>query len=305
MTAPSFTGSIFWAALFSLALFSSCSTASLAEFSVENVHSVVHASSPELAQKYGLIIEESWRFLDTEVSCLESLQAVLLLEESGVGRYQASHTPVDLSELTTSDNGIVDLAELEERSESRAVLMGGNTTAKLEILGVAVPFSVVRIIVLPESAPSTSVTHELVHFRLGEAWDTLPSVLEEGLADYLSIREGTARSAARQSLLLSYCIRMLESALPGNDQTVEEVYASNATDRIGELGSMNIYAFGWLLVDSIMAREGVEGMLLLCRRAEKEGLEEIPFLWAMEAAGVPANFFGFEQLVEAAIQKGD
>lgn len=266
--------------LAALTLLASCSIAPLAEFSAQGSHSIVYASSPEIANQFGATLEESWHFLDQQLPHLESEKVILFVEESKVGRYQPSHAPGSIQNI-----------------ESRAVIGGANTSANVEIAGLGVPFTKISIVVLPSDAPSTVVTHELVHFRLGDSWKTLAPVLEEGLADYMSILEGTSDSEDRRQLLLYSCRRMLDPTLPGNDQSLQQIYTSNPADRIGELGSMNIYAFGWLLVDSILTREGVTGLLHLCEKAAQDGLEQIPFSWAMQAAGVPASFSGFESLL--------
>lgn len=169
-----------------------------------------------------------------------------------------------------------------------------------------------RRIHLQEDEPSPwYLSHELVHALIDNSWQTLPGILEEGLADViaeqLNPKEGTHIRAHRL---------MNASAFSGGLR-VELIYQESSTQTLGpkhsRIRSANLrlsdpvpiemivqllstpraelhakwdalpesfYGLAWLIVSRI----GIEPLHALCQRAEVEGLALVPSSWLLEAA---------------------
>jgi hypothetical protein len=153
------------------------------------------------------------------------------------------------------------------------------------------------------------VAHELVHALLGPSWRPLPTALEEGLATYVATRL-EPRSYQRVTKLLAagperlarleLSVRVGEAPLPwlqpgatlaitaARDTELETVLSYPRGGQLypedrGE--KLRLYGAGLALVETIVARQGIEGLHELCLRATAEGHEHIPAEWILSAAG--------------------
>jgi hypothetical protein len=168
------------------------------------------------------------------------------------------------------------------------------------------------------SSLSRTLAHELVHASLGDSWSALPGTLEEGLCDVvsarlcpedsLSMRTGRLSAAAlatgglelevelylggstSDALRLGALTRMRLSSprpLEVEPQEVFEVEAGLSTTALGADEKKALYGLSYLLAHRIVERRGFTGLNALCTRARREGHEEVPARWLLEAAGLP------------------
>lgn len=165
---------------------------------------------------------------------------------------------------------------------------------------------------------SAALGHELVHALLGESWEPLPAVAEEGLADWVqeqlnpelasSLRADhlakasaafdglalglwmPARSGTRQVARFTFLGRPEDSEpLPPPSVAIRssgddggsfwKPYQVSVSDP-------RLYGLGYLLVARIVERHGVAGLHSLCLRATREGHSEVPSEWLLEQAGL-------------------
>lgn len=158
------------------------------------------------------------------------------------------------------------------------------------------------------------LAHELTHAILGEDWEVLGGVLEEGLCEYIA-----AQYAPDLLPMRSLQVHMGAAALFGHDeaglffsQTRRDDEGNIEIRWIGEKGRIpnevwtvedlrfyleqssiapfpeeraGLQRIGTFLVFRIVERQGLAGLLRLCRRAKEAGHEVLPFNWTMEAAG--------------------
>lgn len=163
----------------------------------------------------------------------------------------------------------------------------------------------------------STLAHELVHALMGESWEPLPAVMEEGLGDLFASRlDAGSRTRVRPARLLQAASYLggfeLEIAystpLQGEDDHVrilvalDEREAEFGPDELlaiggrGELAPMSrhmdqsqtldFYGFGYLLVTRIVDRIGIEGLHELCLRAKRDDLDVVPVAWIYAAAGI-------------------
>ncbi|MFT7486400.1 MAG: hypothetical protein ACI9F9_002255, partial [Candidatus Paceibacteria bacterium] len=171
---------------------------------------------------------------------------------------------------------------------------------------------------LREDAQSLQRTlaHELVHASLGDSWDALPGTIEEGLCDVVSVllcpehasnmRTGRLSAAAFATgglelevqifvpgeMSLSKLrigtmsrVRLMANKPPTFDPCdVFTVEAGLSSTELPIDDKKALYGLSYLLVDRIVARRGFEGLHGLCLRADREGLDEVPSSWLLEAA---------------------
>lgn len=153
------------------------------------------------------------------------------------------------------------------------------------------------------------IAHELVHALLGPSWQSLPTALEEGLATWVATQL-EPRSYQRVTKLLAAApdrlaqIEMVAAlggaplALPdrhltlmiasASDATVEDILAYPVDGELyppGRAAKLRLYGVGLALTDTIVRREGLEGLHALCLRAQREGHRRIPVEWILAAAG--------------------
>lgn len=148
----------------------------------------------------------------------------------------------------------------------------------------------------------SSLAHELVHAFEGPEWAALPAVMQEGLADWVAARvapeEGSALRANRAVSLASYVGRGLRIPVVMDDGrevcfilrvTIPDALPVDEALRVphNQIQSVGtgkfmqaLYGLGLFLCSRI----GLENLLDLSRRAEREGLDLIPPEWIYEAA---------------------
>jgi len=176
-----------------------------------------------------------------------------------------------------------------------------------------------RRIHLQKDEPSPwYLSHELVHALIDSSWQTLPGILEEGLADViaeqLNPREGTHIRAHRlmnasafsgglrveliyqesSALSLSPSRSMIRSATlrlidPVPIHMALQLLGTKRADLHADWDALpeSFYGLAWLIVSRI----GVEPLHALCRRAEREGLALVPSAWLLEAAQLDLEQF--------------
>ncbi|MEO0649434.1 MAG: hypothetical protein AAFZ65_02000 [Planctomycetota bacterium] len=167
---------------------------------------------------------------------------------------------------------------------------------------------------LPEQASTAPerrnlVAHELVHALLGPSWRTLPTALEEGLATWVATQL-EPRSHQRITKLLAarpdrfarleysaeFAGRPVVLADPGlvltiasaRDTSLEEILAYPRDGQLypeGRSEKLRLYGVGLALVETIIDRQGIEGLHALAARAGREGHKRIPAEWILSAAG--------------------
>lgn len=158
------------------------------------------------------------------------------------------------------------------------------------------------------------LSHELTHALLDEDWHTLGGTLEEGLCEYVASMQAPHLLPMRMLQ-----VHMGAAALFGRDDT--GIFFSQATRTddgdiqvrwIGEKGKLpdevwtidrlryyleqesiapfpevraGLQRVGTFLVFRMVERQGLPGLLQLCRQAKAEGHHVLPFDWVMRAAG--------------------
>lgn len=154
------------------------------------------------------------------------------------------------------------------------------------------------------------LAHELVHALLGPDWDPLPGVATEGLCDALAARlapESAAPIRAARRLdaafgwpRLSLELRLFDPSLSartvvrlplGDDPLSSPTELLALPGRGLHLGGARVdepflYAVGMVVVERVLERHGLEHLHALCERARREGLEQVPPAWLLEAAGL-------------------
>lgn len=165
---------------------------------------------------------------------------------------------------------------------------------------------------------SFALSHELVHALLDDDWSTLPSVAEEGLADWVQERlhpehaamlradhlakASSAFGGLRFGVFASWAAwsgrRLASFTLPGRDPGDESTVDPSAAFDEGDtsvrtslfqpyrvsVADSRLYGIGYLVVARIVDRNGLRGLHKLCRRAHEEGREQVPAQWLLAAA---------------------
>jgi hypothetical protein len=163
---------------------------------------------------------------------------------------------------------------------------------------------------LPDLVEST-LAHEMVHYWLGHDWDTLPAVIEEGLADLVAgdaAPEESAIERAGYAVLLSSAFSdglELLVAIDGDERIarpyrlnaeldreslpgVEEILAMSSRDlnAVGDRENrLLLYGFGYLFA----ARIGIDHLHQLCLEAHRRGMQHVPARWLYTAADIDAG----------------
>ena len=179
--------------------------------------------------------------------------------------------------------------------------------------------------------PDWFLAHELVHALIGPEWSTLPGALEEGLCDVIAAELAPDAAASIRSL------RAVEASLffgrmrivieydsvetPDGDRELEVDFHYENGDAGVELRELltydtlslkdrwkrlpdSFYGVGFLIVERIHQRHGLERLHDMCVRAADEGHAVIPYDWLVEAAGLtdeeqlpitPAELIGAEE----------
>ena len=167
-----------------------------------------------------------------------------------------------------------------------------------------------------------TLVHELVHASLGGSWRTLPGTIEEGLCDALAADlcpESAARMRAGRLAGAAFAtggLRLdLDVALPRAGDPEDElgavrlglharmriegdpacavdpldvfrVEAGLSSARLAPERKQAFYGLAYLVVDRILAREGLAGLDRMCRAAEAEGRAQVPTARLLAAAGL-------------------
>jgi hypothetical protein len=114
------------------------------------------------------------------------------------------------------------------------------------------------------------VVHELVHWYKADPWDRLPHVVEEGLAEYISLifapEFRDPRVAELAECRANLTPERRERALAVNRHNKDLIPKDERTE---------IYAVGYEIVE----RLGIDGVRALCVKAREQGLELAPLEW--------------------------
>lgn len=166
-----------------------------------------------------------------------------------------------------------------------------------------------------------TLAHELVHRTLGPEWDALPGTLEEGLCDVVASRVCPESSAKLRAGRLSSAAFAtgglfldLELALAPHEATgratapevcwsarlridadptirleplaVFSVRAGLSTSPVSSDEKKGYYGLAYLVIERIVAAEGLAGLHARCVRARERGLDEVPVDELLAAAGL-------------------
>ncbi len=160
------------------------------------------------------------------------------------------------------------------------------------------------------------VAHELTHYYLGEVWDALPQVVEEGLAQLVSmevdprygaeirVENAVALSTAISGGMTVEMPRAVDASMTGAEAAaplvpwwvsgdVDATQLPSATEAleldaggmwtIEDAGSQRVlYGLGYLLASRI----GIERLHELCVKAREEGHGRVPADWLYAEAGL-------------------
>ncbi|GJM22136.1 MAG: hypothetical protein DHS20C15_20510 [Planctomycetota bacterium] len=182
---------------------------------------------------------------------------------------------------------------------------------------------------------SFALSHELVHALLSEEWSTLPSVAEEGLADWVQehlhpnhaamlradhlAKASSAFGGLRFGLFASWATwggrRLASFTLPGRDASDESSVNPNDAFTLGDtsvrtslfqpyrvsVADSRLYGIGYLVVSRIVDRNGVRELQRMCRRASEEGREQVPAQWLLAAAGLEGSETQWREAISARI----
>lgn len=175
----------------------------------------------------------------------------------------------------------------------------------------------VRIFLRDGSNARWAFAHELTHWYAGPDWDPLPGVLDDGLADWIAVR--TAPELASEIRGVRYLNAAawfggmhFEIECDGADGRPErfDVWfhiddeddpAPNDDPRVllgRDRWELNreieylpeaYYGIGFVAVQRLTARIGIEGLHAMCERAAREGEGVIPADWLLESAGIESR----------------
>jgi hypothetical protein len=195
--------------------------------------------------------------------------------------------------------------------------------------GLHFQFLCIDRIYLAQYAESGAETHELGHYLLGGDWRRLPPFLQEGLANWFHIHDPGVDGTLRGDLLSAIAALALgvdvlielrpttspglvqprglrgsfgfTSQLPGPEQVATRSKSALVFQPIAE--RLTAHAHGYVLVERVIARKGLTGLLDLCRRARQENRARVPLEWLYAAAGV-ADEHGLRHAVQAELSPG-
>ncbi len=184
---------------------------------------------------------------------------------------------------------------------------------------------------------AAALSHELVHAMLGPSWKTLPSVAEEGLADWMqeelnrpvaaSLRADHLAKAGAAVGGLEFGVWSRERRRRGRrlgtavfpklvqDAAPLDLAASFAQDT----GSMSdffrpyqvavsdprLYGVGYLVVSRVIEERGVEGLHKLCVDAAAEGLDQVPGERLLSAARLTGPTDIWRRIIVRRIRYGE
>ena len=157
---------------------------------------------------------------------------------------------------------------------------------------------------VPLETYRTSISHEMVHALLGDDWSTLPAIMEEGLCDAMSV-ELAEDPQLRLNLLVSATIGpFLQESGTRSKQPTDVLRLLRAKESLdlhkhGNDYAAHAYGLGYVLVDRLLARYGIESLHELCLRAAQQGYDLIPPEWILDAAQVRVDTDLAAQLSEA------
>lgn len=159
--------------------------------------------------------------------------------------------------------------------------------------------------------PEWYLSHELGHALMGPSWKTLPGVLTEGICDWLSAQ--TLPDLA--PVIRTHRLLHLSLFFGGMSYEVDYTHPDSGEERRAQVWyeytgaavqkapeevlaldrwsfhtqeevPVSQYGLGFLIVDRIASRHGLEKLHSLCVRASAEGLKVVPTAWILEAAEI-------------------
>lgn len=146
----------------------------------------------------------------------------------------------------------------------------------IAISGMATP-SEILLSSEPNERVRATLTHELTHWYVDDAWKPLPHAAEEGLADLLAVEMNPQSSASIQVTALVALM-----ACPVHDPIAAfELKDWAFSDLESAKRLQGITAIGFFVVSRI----GVDGLRELCERAGNAGYEQVPAQWLLDRAG--------------------
>lgn len=163
-----------------------------------------------------------------------------------------------------------------------------------------------------------TVAHEMAHYYFDELQSKFPTIVEEGLCELQSGMVFDAQEQFETRLVMAAVSHLervtievqgakskamlawLLESVPSIEEALEIGRSANLETSLRTAATS--YGLGWLLVELI----GWEGMLLLARRSDQEGLERVPVEWILAAAGLqPLTQENLEQAFRRALGEGD
>lgn len=178
-----------------------------------------------------------------------------------------------------------------------------------------------------------TLAHELVHASLGASWQALPGTIEEGLCDVISAQlcpEGSAHMRGGRLLSAGFATGgvplELEIVVPADIHPlgiratlntrlrlegdppmrldpleVFRVQAGLSSTTVASEVKKACYGLGFLVVERILDRHGIDGLHALCKRARDEERARIPEQWLLEAAELTPDPAAWQQAAIAAL----
>lgn len=162
-----------------------------------------------------------------------------------------------------------------------------------------------------------TLCHELVHHLLDDSWETLPTVIEEGLCERVSEELASDDPVAFRSRRLATALHgsgklggsisiqfapddglqfvasipfQTESSSEGGMKIIDSLSLRGGYSEISA-GNINAthYAIGYWIVDRIVRTDDYRALHRLTQRASSEGLRSVPPGWLLAAAGLSSN----------------
>jgi hypothetical protein len=169
------------------------------------------------------------------------------------------------------------------------------------------------------------LAHELVHVLVRDEWKRLPGVLEEGVCDLVAVavvpergREQHVKRLVEACSLIGGLRARIDMRRPsshghgsiradvrlrlagGTIATLEDVLALRSSDvflkATGDDGA-GLYGMGYLVAGRVVREAGFEALHEMCRRAEDEGLDQVPPAWILEASRLDGGNDGLRRAV--------
>ncbi len=183
-----------------------------------------------------------------------------------------------------------------------------------------------------QSVLENAFLHELTHALLDESWRPLQLAIEEGLCELVSHKMAdvsvmvadlrcAAQSGGSSPFYVSFEIPQetgdpeRHSTLWGNSGgsdssksslTVADILSFTSSRELNGMSSAevaHIYGVGYLVVFRIVSSRGINGLHEVCLRSTKEGFEQIPAEWLLEAAEIESQEH-FERVADEALRSG-